>query len=279
MKNIAIAESIVERGNGPALVLIPGIQGRWEYLRPAVESLATYFRVVTFSLDGRPRSRVVDRHTIDDEVEQIVAVLDARRIERAIVCGISYGGAVATRFAALHPERTAALVVASVPGPGWHLRPRHEMYARWPLIFGPLFLMETPFRLRPELAVAFPNRAGRLRFARWQLATLMTAPLSLSGMAARARTLHAHDIAADCRRVSAPTLVVTGEPALDRVVRVESTAAYATLIHGARRFVLERTGHLGTITRPSAFAAAVNDFVRSNVASGFSRTDSRSEVA
>jgi pimeloyl-ACP methyl ester carboxylesterase len=260
-----ITESIVERGSGQALILIPGIQGRWEYLRPAVDALAAYFRVLTFSLDGGPRRRAVDRNTIDDEVEQIVSVLDARRIERAIVCGISYGGAVATRFAAVHPGRTAALVVASVPGPGWHLKPRHEMYARWWGIFGPLFLIETPFRLRPELAVTFPNRAGRLRFARWQLRTLITAPLSLAGMAARARTLHAHDIASDCRRVSVPTLVVTGEPALDRVVRVESTAAYAAHIPGARCVVLEATGHLGTITRPAAFAAAVHEFVDSAV--------------
>jgi len=232
-------------------------------VRPAVEALARYFTVVTFSLDEVRRSRAANFDTINDEVERIVSVLDARRIDRTIVCGISYGGVVATRFAALHADRTAALVVASAPGPGWHLRPRHDFYARWPLIFGPLFLAETPFRLRPELAATFPARVDRLRFARWQLATVVAAPLSLTRMAARARTLHAHDIMADCQRVTAPTLIITGEPALDRVVRVDSTAQYARLIHGARRFVLERTGHLGTITSPLAFAEAVNEFVSS----------------
>lgn len=251
MKNVSLSESIDERGDGPALILLPGIQGRWEYVRAAVEALAARFRVVTFSLDA-----------FDNDIERIVSAIDARRIDRAIVCGISYGGVVATRFAALCPERTAALVVASAPGPGWHLRPRHEAYSRWPRLFGPLFLAETPFRLRSELAAAFPNRVDRLRFARGQLATLVAAPLSLPKMAARARSLQTLDLAADCLRVAAPTLVVTGDPALDRIVPVESTAAYATLIRSARLFVLEHTGHLGTITRPAAFAAVVAEFVR-----------------
>jgi len=82
---------------------------------------------------------------------------------------------------------------------------------------------------------------------------------------------HLHDIVADCQRVTAPTLIVTGEPALDRVVPVESTAGYARLIQGARTCVLERTGHLGTITRPSIFADMVNEFA--------SKPVSRSEVA
>jgi pimeloyl-ACP methyl ester carboxylesterase len=259
------------QGDGPTLVLIPGLQGRWEYVRPAVESLARYFRVVTFSLDEVVRTSAANFNTIDDEAERIVSALDARRIDRAIVCGISYGGVVAIRFAAVHAERTAALVVASAPGQGWHLRPHHHFYARWPRIFGPLFLAETPFRLRPELAATFPARADRLRFARWQIATVVAAPLSLTRMAARARTLHTHDIVADCQRVTAPTLIVTGEPALDRVVPVESTAGYARLIQGARTCVLERTGHLGTITRPSIFADMVNEFA--------SKPVSRSEVA
>ena len=43
---------IVEQGHGTPLVLIPGIQGRWEYMRPAVDALSDYFRVITFPLCG-----------------------------------------------------------------------------------------------------------------------------------------------------------------------------------------------------------------------------------
>ncbi len=41
---------VFEFGQGPPLVLIPGIQGRWEYLRPAIDALSRTFRVLTFPL-------------------------------------------------------------------------------------------------------------------------------------------------------------------------------------------------------------------------------------
>jgi len=248
----------VERGAGPPLVLIPGIQGRWEYTRPTVEALAAHFRVVAFSLGGHSDGRGI----FSSEVDRLAAVLDAHHLERAILCGISYGGLIAARFAAIHPERTASLVLASTPGPDWHLRPRHLFYARWPWLFGPLFLLETPFRLRAELATALPNQSERRTFVRWQFRTLLSAPVSLIQMAARARELPVPGIPSDCARVSAPTLVVTGEQSLDRVVPPDGTASYVRMIRGAKHVVLERTGHQGTITRPAAFADIVHAFAR-----------------
>jgi pimeloyl-ACP methyl ester carboxylesterase len=79
-------------------------------------------------------------------------------------------------------------------------------------------------------------------------------------MACRARMIAALDGAADCARISAPTLVVTGERALDHVVSVDDSVGYVSLIPGARGVVLERTGHLGSITRPADFAAIVREF-------------------
>ncbi len=135
------------------------------------------------------------------------------------------------------------------------------MYARWPYVFGPLFVAETPFRLRPEVVSALPSRSDRRAFYWSQLQTFLSAGVSLAQIAHRARLMEELDIAGDCRRVTAPTLVVTGEPALDWVVPVGETAEFARLIHGARHLVLERTGHLGTITQPAVFAAAVARFV------------------
>ncbi len=81
-------------GQGPPLVLIPGIQGRWEYLRPAIQALARSFRVLTFPLSGERHSeRRLDRASgIDNDARQVLELLDGRGIERATVCGISFGG-------------------------------------------------------------------------------------------------------------------------------------------------------------------------------------------
>lgn len=237
------------------LVLIPGIQGRWEYMRPAVEALSAHFRVLTWSLG--------DANSLDDYVDQVARTLDDNHVDRAVICGVSFGGLIALRFAAVHSERTAALVLASTPQPQLHLRRRHQLYTRLPWIFGPLFLAEAPWRLRAEIAAALPDVRARWRFKSAGLRTLFSAPLSFSRMAARGRLISTTDLRADCSRVAASTLVVTGERQLDHVVPVDGASEYARLIPGARSVVLERTGHLGSITRPQAFAAVVAEFVRS----------------
>jgi pimeloyl-ACP methyl ester carboxylesterase len=242
---------IVDRGSGPPLVLIPGLQGRWEYMRPAVEALSTSFRVLTFSLGSED---------LNGYARQVAALMTAARIERATICGVSFGGLIALRFAAQNPARCDALVLVSTPGPMLRLRRRHEIYVRAPWVFGPLFLAETPWRLRPEIWTAIPDARARRGFLLRALQTVMSAPVSLSRMAARARMISIDDVRPDCARITAPTLIVTGERDLDHVVPVDGSCEYLQLIPDSRAVVLERTGHLGSITQPDAFAAIVRAF-------------------
>ena len=255
---------IIERGNGTPIVVVPGVQGRWEYFAPAVDALAQFFRVITFSLCGEIGCpRIDESKGIDNFSEQIAGALEARGLERAVICGVSFGGVAALRFAAEHPEKTGALVLVSTPGPGFHLHPRHRLYARAPWLFAPLFLAETPRRLRREIAAAIPTRRGRLRFAAWQLKAILGAPVMLSRMAQRAELIATVDFAREAGRVSAPTLVISGDPGLDFVVPANTTSEYARLIRNARTATLEGTGHIGSVTKPHAFAAAVREFVDS----------------
>ena len=255
--------TLIDTGTGPPLVLIPGIQGRWEYVRPAVNALAASFRTLTFPLCGERGSMgsIDPARGLDPYVQQITAALDRAGIDQAVICGISFGGLPAIRFASQHPERTSALILASVPGTSWQLRPRHRFYARAPWLFGPLFLAESPFRLRGELRSAFPDAGARWRFLRWQIGTLARAPLSPTRMAHRAAVIAGARLRDDCARITAPTLIVTGERELDRVVSVDVTREYLQLIAGSRHTTLSKTGHLGSITRPEAFAALVREFV------------------
>ena len=242
---------VIERGSGPALVLIPGLQGRWEYLRPAVEALSGSFRVLTFSLGSAD---------LNGYARHVAAVMDAARVESAAICGVSFGGLIAVRFAAQYSSRCHALILASTPQPKLRLSPRHQFYLRAPWIFGPLFIAETPFRLRQEILAAIPDSRARRHFAFQSLKTAMAAPVSLSQIAARARMISTEDVTPDCARIVAPTLVVTGERTLDHVVPVEGSSEYLRLIPGSRAAVLDRTGHLGTITRPDIFAVLVRAF-------------------
>lgn len=254
---------IIDRGSGPPLVVIPTLHGRWEYVKPAVDELSTFFRVLTFSLCDEPSSGADydPARGLDTYVDHVRAVLEEKRLRRAVICGISFGGLMAVRFAATHPASTVALVLVSTPASGMRLRRRHQLYLRAPWILGPLLLAESPWRLRPEVRLALPDPEARRRFSRTMLKTLVARPVSPARMAARARLLTQLDVRSDCARIAAPTLVVTGEPGCDYVVPVSGSSEYVRLIPNARSVVLERTGHLGSITRPAAFAELVREFV------------------
>src|SRR5258706_3280976 len=224
-------------------------------MRPAVDALSHSFRVLTFSLDGLTGA------DLDDYATRVADALNEKSIERATICGVSFGGLIAARFASRYQSRCDALVLASTPTPALRLRRRHQMYLKAPWFFGLLFLAETPWRLRPEIRVAIPDSRERRRFSMDALRTLLGAPVSLSRMASRARLITSGSLETDCARITAPTLIITGEPHLDHVVPVEGSSEYLRLIANARSIVMPETGHLGSVTRPREFAAIVRAFV------------------
>ena len=107
---------IIDRGSGSPLVVIPGVQGRWEYLQPAIDALSQHFRVITFSLSGERGSGTVfdAARGWDNYTQQIASALDTLRLDGAAVCGVSFGGVVAVRFAAAFAARCRALVLVSM---------------------------------------------------------------------------------------------------------------------------------------------------------------------
>jgi pimeloyl-ACP methyl ester carboxylesterase len=107
---------------------------------------------------------------------------------------------------------------------------------------------------------ALPSLSARLRFAARHGARVVAAPTSPARMARRIAWARAHDFA-DPRDITAPALVLTGEPGLDKIVPVEVSRRYLDQLHGARHVVLEKTGHIGLVTRPDAFAGELERFV------------------
>jgi pimeloyl-ACP methyl ester carboxylesterase len=268
--------TIIDKGTGPPVLLIPGIHGRPEYLWPAIEALADSCRVVAFPLCGEPGSGLPydQARGYDNYVDQIDRIRADRDVSRATLVGVSAGGHIALRYAAERPQHVSGLVLVSTPPPRWQPERRVARYVRTPWRSALLFFATAPGRLGPEIRTALCGVAERRRFVRRQLSTLWAAPLSPTRMAARATLMADTDLTADCARVRVPTLVITGEQSLDRVVPIDDTLQYVCLIEGTRHAVLERTGHLGSITRPVAFATLVGRFIdRQQI------TSARSEVA
>jgi DNA-binding SARP family transcriptional activator/pimeloyl-ACP methyl ester carboxylesterase len=117
--DVRIAYQVV--GDGPIdLVLVHGwictFQPGWENPRIAgfYRRLASLGRLILFDKRGTGLSDRVSPDRLPDletRMDDVRAVMDAAGSERAVVLGISEGGAMSTLFAATHPERTLALVL------------------------------------------------------------------------------------------------------------------------------------------------------------------------
>src|SRR4051812_16336566 len=129
-------------GNGPPLIVIPGIQGRWEWLTPALRELQKHFRTVSYTLCGDFGSQEkYDRALgFENYVRQLDAVFLRAGLERASLCGVSYGGLVALRYAALRPMRVGSLILVSSPAPGWVPTERQQAYIARPWRSAPAFV-------------------------------------------------------------------------------------------------------------------------------------------
>src|SRR5262249_1118815 len=99
-----------DKGSGRPIVVIPGMQGRWEWMAPALDALAVCSRPLSYALGG---------WSFDELIGEVDALLDEARLPSAAICGVSFGGMIAVRYAAIRPERTASLVVVSAPSPSW----------------------------------------------------------------------------------------------------------------------------------------------------------------
>ena len=81
-----------------------------------------FYRVITFDRRGTGRSSSPDGPwAMEDFARDVVSLLDALDIERAIIAGTSLGGLTALYVGLNHPDRALGLVVGNVPHKTWPL--------------------------------------------------------------------------------------------------------------------------------------------------------------
>lgn len=112
-----IAYQIV--GEGPRdLILVPGwvsnVEGLWEEPAAArfLGRLASFSRLILFDKRGTGLSDHLEQlPDLETRMDDVRAVMDAARSQRAAVCGFSEGGVMCALFAATHPSRTSHLIM------------------------------------------------------------------------------------------------------------------------------------------------------------------------
>jgi pimeloyl-ACP methyl ester carboxylesterase len=123
-------------GSGHRVLLLHGGPGlSFEYLDELAAELGEGFRVAAYQQRGLAPSTVEGPFTIAQALDDAVAVLDGLEWDRALLVGHSWGGQLALRLVAEHPERLlGALAVdpVGVVGDGGIGAFEAEMGARTP---------------------------------------------------------------------------------------------------------------------------------------------------
>ena len=115
--DVDIAYQVI--GSGPFdLVLVPGFVSNVEYawkepgLTAFYEQLASFCRLIVFDKRGTGLSdRVHGVATLETRMDDVRAIMDDVRSDRAALLGYSEGASMSALFATTYPERTAALVM------------------------------------------------------------------------------------------------------------------------------------------------------------------------
>lgn len=222
---------ISSAGDGPPLVLVPGMDGTGSLFYRQVPLLARSYRVVTYRLR-------------DDAASMDVLVADLADVTRsitgggrpAIVVGESFGGTVALSLALARPDLVAALVVINsfprfLPQLGLHLAIFALRTLPWETM--PMVRRLTAFRMHSK----YTHRAEIRRFLE------LTADTTRGGYLGRLRILTQYDVRDRLGEIRAPTLFLASER--DHLVpSAEQARDMAARVPGASLRILTGHGHI-----------------------------------
>ena len=99
-------------GRGPAIVAVHGLTSNHTVWNSIADALAGAHRLITYDLRGRGDSAKPERgYSLAHHAADLLGLLDHFGLERPIIAGHSLGAHIGVRFATLHPERVAKLVL------------------------------------------------------------------------------------------------------------------------------------------------------------------------
>jgi len=236
-------------GEGPVLMLVPGLGGRAQFWSEQIKALSARFKVVLHDHRGVGRSgRDRPAPSTAEMAEDAVALMDALKIDKAHYVGHSTGGAMGQHIALNHPDRLDKLVLSSSwPGPDSlfvaQIQARKDVLQRAGaeayLMFGTL--LGTPaWHLQKEFAASQSFAADRLR----DFAGVETECIRLDAVMA-------HDLRAQLKNIKTQTLVIGARD--DQITPPGFFDELAALIPEAQKTILPEGGHFCPRTVPEAY--------------------------
>ncbi|HEY7497611.1 MAG TPA: alpha/beta fold hydrolase [Vicinamibacterales bacterium] len=247
----------LESGLGQPIVFLHAFPLDAEMWRAQLERVPRGWRMIAPDFRGFGGSTLNgEALRVANYAEDVVDLLDALDIEKAVVCGLSMGGYVAFAIFRLAPTRLSGLVLAdtrSTEDSYEGLRTRRELLANVrkqgvrPLADGwsKKLVGETTQRERPDVLTDVRRRieSAPVRGIEAASVALMTRP----------------DSTPDLPRIECPSLIVVGEE--DTITPVADSEALHRGIRGSRLALLARAGHLSNLEAPEEFSTTISEWV------------------
>lgn len=267
---------VEDEGDGPALVFVHEFGGDHRSWRHQVDHFKDRFRCVTYSARGYPPSDVPeseDAYGQNIATADLLGLLDARKIERSHIIGLSMGAYTGLRFALAHSDRVISLVAASggsgsFPDTRAHFLEETRALADTILARNSLDLPGfAASATRTQLKLKNPD--GWAEFANHFVEhSPMGSAYTLRRVQAGRPSLY--DFAAELTAMTTPTLLMIGdedEPCIDTNIFLKRTMPSAGLV------TFPKSGHLINLEDPATFNAAIDDFLAAVAAGRWPRRD------
>lgn len=241
-------------GEGPPLVLLPGLAGGMQLVGPLARELSRHFQVISYQLRGEDDCFALRRRFgIADLVEDLREILDWFGLEQPTVMGVSFGGLVGLELALRRPGRIQSLVLQGV-GARFERSLVQQVaglvLARYPLpadspFFNQFFNLFFGSRQQPGPLFDFVTRQC------WQT--------DQGVMAHRFQMVEQVDFHDRLARLRVPTLLMAGDR--DTLVSANGIKEVARQIPHSVAVQLPGCGHLAFVTHPERVAAEVRAFL------------------
>ena len=254
-----------EAGAGAPVIFVHEYAGDFRSWEPQLRHFGQRYRAIAYNARGYPPSDVpadVAFYSQARAADDIAAVLDHLKIERAHVVGLSMGGFATLHFGFRHPARALSLVVAGC-GYGAEKGVREKFRAESQAIADfidkeGMAAFAAKYAYGPT-RVQFENKNPR-GFAEFrQYLSEHSGPGSRNTQLGVQRERPSlYDLVEEMARLTLPTLVLTGDedwPCLQPALLMKQTIASAALV------VMASCGHTINIEEPDEFNRIVERFL------------------
>lgn len=255
-------------GEGPPDIVFMSALGaciemywEWPPFAAFLRRLASFGRLIVFDRRGMGASDPVALEALpswEDWADDARAVLDAVGSDRAVILGTVEGGPTALLFAATHPERTQALVLANTTA-----RFSTDVDYPWGLaeadVDNAVALLEDVWGTEAFTSFGFPELANDPAFVHWngRMARMACSPRAAS---VYLRAVQRIDVRTVLPSIQVPTLVLHRKDA--SWITVDQGRYLAEHIPGARFVVLPGTElSPGFSKRPGPILDHIEEFV------------------